>query len=477
MTGFEHLPGHLLLGLETGSHMGGFDNLKELLDLFDVDLGIWMTSLGSGVKFQLAQSSDVFASRNGFWYLPAQDYTSVLRLCGALYLDSEGSLGSLGEMIAQCLPGLTSQLSFPDLKVVFKRTAAPVIEGGNTYIDGASEVTLWTELDIGSPKSLGLYFSLLSDRMVITVLSNAVTWSSLKEWMAKQFEDLGDALLSLEEDLAVLISSRGTKKDDKSPAVATATEAAGDLDGISFHKLALTVSKDRDLLGGSVNFKASMPYLVQQGKHAIFELGLSWNPGLYEFKGTFIPAVMDLDDPILDGYMIDHEIWNSPIPLSPNPAPGLSVQRPQMFRCQIHLDEIFIDYTYAGASVSKLKLGGSMTIAGVTTSVEYNRSEHSDWKLQATVEKSIVVDILDKKPETLGDTLQGLLGGDVAAILPDFVRNITFPDFEPDHDHVQLTCTSRAFGVFLSIGKLHVQLDSLGRTRKTRTKKSYSLRG
>ncbi|KAI3584269.1 hypothetical protein IWW34DRAFT_782709 [Fusarium oxysporum f. sp. albedinis] len=326
MTGFERLRGHLLLGLETGSHMGVFDNLKELLDLVDVDLGIWMTSLGSGVKFQLAQSSDVFASRNGFWYLPAQDYTSVLRLCGALYLDSEGSLGSLGEMIAPCLPGLTSQLSFPDLKVVFKRTAAPVIECGNTYIDGTSEVTVWTELDIGSPKSLGLYFSLLSGRIVITVLSNGVTWSSLKERMAKQFEDFGDALLSLEEDLAVPISSRGTKKDDKSPAVATATEAAEDLDGISFHKLALTVSKDRDLLGGSVNFKVSMPYLVQQGKHAIFELGLSWNPGLYEFKGTFIPAVMDLDDPILDGYMIDHEIWNSPIPLSPNAAPFMSLR-------------------------------------------------------------------------------------------------------------------------------------------------------
>ncbi|KAL5585559.1 hypothetical protein FOVSG1_014948 [Fusarium oxysporum f. sp. vasinfectum] len=162
--------------------------------------------------------------------------------------------------------------------------------------------------------------------MVITVLSNGVTWSSLKERMAKQFEDLGDALLSLEEDLAVLIRSRGTKKDDKSPAVATATEAAEDLDGISFHKLALTVSKDRDLLGGSVNFKTSMPYLVQQGKHAIFELGISWNPGFYEFKGTFIPAVMDLDDPILDGYMIDHEIWNSPIPLSPNAAPFMSLR-------------------------------------------------------------------------------------------------------------------------------------------------------
>ncbi|KAL7767255.1 hypothetical protein ACKLNR_001556 [Fusarium oxysporum f. sp. zingiberi] len=322
---------------------------------------------------------------------------------------------------------------------------------------------------------------------------------------------------------------------------------------------------------------------------------------------------MDLDDLILDGYMIDHEIWNSPIPLSPNPAPFMSLRfidpstevkitygiPSEITQCefyvsnkttrisghlasaikppnstdaskvpillidhtelhieanldyssgsthasfnlsgmitlkgsdyatdyplhviqaaigywsgawsfsaeatdvpmvclsslfaegpereaamqmlsQIHLDEIFIDYTYAGASVSKLKLGGSMTIAGVTTSVEYNRSEQSDWKLQATVEKSIVVDMLDKKPETLGDTLQGLLGGDVAAILPDFVRNITFPDFEPDHDHVQLTCTSRAFGVFLSIGKLYVQLDSLGRTRKTRTKKSYSLRG
>ncbi|KAF5973142.1 transcriptional activator srcap [Fusarium coicis] len=584
MTGFERLPGHLLLGLETGSRMGGFDNLGDFLNLFDMDLGIWLTGLGSGVKVQLTQSSGEFPPRNGFWYLPAQDYTSVLRLCGTLRLEPKASLGKLGEMIVQCLPGLTSQLELPDLNVVFKQTAAPVIEHGNTYIDGTSEVTFWTEFDVGSPKSLGLYFSLF------------------EEVAGKTVEDLGDALLSLEGDLAVLVSNRGSKKDESSPAMATKTEAAEDLDDISFHRLALTVSKDRDLLGASDSFKASMPYLVQKGLHAMFELSLSWNPGLYEFQGTFIPAAIGPDDPALDGYMIDHEVWDSTIPLNPNAAPFMSLRfidpsteinipygiPSEITQCelyvsnkatrisghlasaikppspadaskvpillvdrtelqieanldyssgatqasfdlwgmitlkrseyatddppcviqaaigyrsgawsfsaqatdvpmislssifvegperdaamqmlsQIHLDEIFIDYKYAGASVSKLRLGGSMTIAGVTTSIEYNRSEKPDWRLQATVEKNIVADVLDKKPETLGDTLGRLLGSDVADILPDFVRDITLPDFEPDHDHVQLNCSPSAFGVVLSIGKLHVQMGQLRQEKK-----------
>ncbi|KAJ3527330.1 hypothetical protein NM208_g10753 [Fusarium decemcellulare] len=130
-------------------------------------------------------------------------------------------------------------------------------------------------------------------------------------------------------------------------------------------------------------------------------------------------------------------------------AEGPEREAPMQMLSQVHLAEIFIDYTYAGASVSKLKLGGSMTMAGVTASVEYNRSQK--------------------------DTLQGLLRGNVAAILPDFVRNITLPDFELDHDHVQLTCSSRAFGVVLSIGKLHVQLGQLRQNSKDKDQEIVSI--
>ncbi|KAI1140724.1 hypothetical protein F5Y05DRAFT_423642 [Hypoxylon sp. FL0543] len=597
--GFERLPGHLLLGLEIGPHTGGFDSLKDLLDLLGIYLGIWMASLSSGVKFRIAQGADGFPCRNAFWYLPAKDYTSILRLCGTLHLDAEGTLGTLGAMVKKYSSGLTPQYKYPELQVVIKRSATPTIECGNTYIDAASEVTLWTELDIGSPKSVGLYFSLLSDRMVITVLSNSrgLTWSALKQWIAEKFQDLAGPLLSLEDDLAVLIRNRGPK-DDKNPAAATAPE---DLDGIFWHRLTLTVNENGELLGASITFEASMPYLVEKGKHAVFELSLVWSPGLYEFKGAFMPAAADPADPILDGYMIDHESWTSLIPLSANAAPFMSLRLidpsnpltedkipygvpTEITECelyvsnemtrvsgtlasvikppkdagtsevptlqidhvelhieaeldysngssqasfdlsglmtlksagyvlddpiciiraamrydrgnwsfsamatdvpmaslyslfapgperdgvmqmlsQVHLDEIFIEYTYAGASVSQFKLGGSMTIAGVAASVEYNRSDKSDWKLQAVVEKNVVVDPPEtKKPETLGGTLQALLGDDVVAILPDFVRNTTFPAFEPDHDHIQLTCSANASGVVLSIGKLHVQLGQL----------------
>ncbi|KAJ3527331.1 hypothetical protein NM208_g10754 [Fusarium decemcellulare] len=276
------------------------------IHLFDVDLGIWMTALGSDVKFQLAQSSDKFLSRNGFWYLPTQDYISVLRLCGTLHLDSEGSLKDLGAMIKKYLPGLTSQLSLTDLKVVVKRSTAPVTECGNTYIDTASEMTLWTEFDIGSPMSLGLYFSLLSDRMVITVLSNGVTRSSLKEWMAKQFEEFGEALLSQRISSGAYLQSWPKERRQKSRRTHRSSSRGSRR---HFFPQTRTHGQQRgDLLGVLVIFKASLPYLIQKGKHAVFKLSLSWNPVLYDFKATFMPAAMDLDDPILDGYMIIQEL-------------------------------------------------------------------------------------------------------------------------------------------------------------------------
>ncbi|KAK7420242.1 hypothetical protein QQX98_002897 [Neonectria punicea] len=304
-SGLDKFPGHVIMALEHQvSTTGGFESLADWFSLVGHSAQPWMRAILESIKVEIPKEA-AKSSRNAIWYLPGQQHVSALRLEGSILFDGTvKSLSNLGLYL--------SNWEIGNFSVIAKKILRPAPTPGDDkgHYDVTSSVTLAAELDVGkTKKSLGIYVSLLDNGFTINVASYAkdVDWAMIKKWVADHCTD-GPDMAKLEGDLASL---KGTEPKPSESVVGSSTAD----DGVFWRKLTISVANEK-ITGISIFLEASMPYLVPDGQHAVFDLQFSWSPGMVEFHGEFLgkrrkpPA----DTPALQ-YVIGHERWKQLKPL------------------------------------------------------------------------------------------------------------------------------------------------------------------
>ncbi|KAK3364725.1 hypothetical protein B0T25DRAFT_599276, partial [Lasiosphaeria hispida] len=303
LSGLKRFPGCVVLGLESGGLGDG--GIKSLADMFSI-VGLapspWLRTLLSETSVTLAVP-DKHPARNAMWFLPGNEFMSCLRLEGIVDVK-----GSFGGFIGKYL----SLWSVPSMQVIAKRTVTPIFNPTEKYFDTVGELTLGVELDIGAPKALGVYTSIKEELVTFMLVSYspAVGWAALKDWLKKNCEDIMTSFAKLETDLASLSASR--KQAGSAPDAASQQQPASDsnLSGIFWRKMSVTIS-DNGISAASIDLEASLPYLVPKGKHAVFDLSFSWEPGMYQFDCRFVgrapQQAEEVKVPIQ--YHLDYERW------------------------------------------------------------------------------------------------------------------------------------------------------------------------
>jgi hypothetical protein len=306
LSGIHRFPGCVVLGLKDNAKAdGGIRTLADMFSLVGLAPSPWLLPLLSNTNVTLTRPRDG-ASRNAMWFLPGNQFTSCLRLEGRIELQT-----SFGGFIEKYLSSWKN--SIPFMPVVAKRTTVPVFNPHEKYFESVGELTLGVELDIGAPRGLGVYVSIMEDRVTFMLVcySPAVGWAALKDWLKQNCDEIMGSFTKLEDDLASLSTSR------KKATSVTEPSTDSNLDGIFWRKLSVTIS-DQGIHAASIDLEASIPFLVPKGKHAVFDLSFSWQPGMYEFHCEFAGRPSQPDDggikvPIQ--YNINYERWTHLTPL------------------------------------------------------------------------------------------------------------------------------------------------------------------
>ncbi|KAJ4287909.1 hypothetical protein N0V88_007529 [Collariella sp. IMI 366227] len=342
MSGIGRFPGCVVLGLEgNASADGGIKTLADMFSLVGLTSSPWLSLLLSSTNITLTKSW-AGASRNAMWFLPGSQFTSGLRLEGSIDLQT-----SFGGFIEKYLSSWKDMIPF--MPVMAKKTTVPVFKPHQKYFESLGELTLGVELDIGAPRGLGVYTSVLQDRVTLMLVcySPAVGWAALRDWLAQNCAEIMGSFTKLEGDLASLSASRKQATPATGDPVSQQQPSTdSNLNGIFWRKLSVTIS-DQGIHEASINLEASLPFLVPQGKHAVFDLSFTWRPGMYQFHGSFAGRPSQLnsegDVKIPIQYNIDYERWLHLTPLVQSEevmslkylSPGEELNIPHGVPCEI----------------------------------------------------------------------------------------------------------------------------------------------
>ena len=315
-SGIDRFPGHLIFGLENAdTASGGFETLGDLYDLVGLSAAPWLKLLLSATKvdFRGQQGSP---SHNAIWYLPGDELTCCVRLEARLGLST-----TIGKYLDKYLsPDWKQQI--PHLSVVAKRTVVPHVHADDVLFDSAGQIVLGTELDVGVPRSLGVYVSILEDELtfILVSFSPEVGWDTLKTWLMDKCKDIEESLAKLESDLSQLAKSSQERQGTPGTTAAKDKDAAQGpskgMDGVYWRRLSVTLSEE-GIEAVSIELEACLSFLVPQDKHAGFDMTFTWQPGQFEFTCAFMGRVSDKygANGLPVQYNIDYERWTYPPPL------------------------------------------------------------------------------------------------------------------------------------------------------------------
>ncbi|KAF5555349.1 transcriptional activator srcap [Fusarium mexicanum] len=297
LTGIDRYPGHLLLGLETGSANGGFKDLTDLCAVAHINPKPWL-------KILLKETAITFGAlagtpaRNAMWYIPGSGSKCCFRLEASLNLG-----GKLAGLLNKYLAGWNDHI--PPLSVIAKRTVAP---SSGPWGDASTigELTIAAEPDInGEKRAMGMYVTIGEDHINVFFVcySKALQWEALKAWIRKSCSEVGTAIDDLEKVL--LNTGHGSKTQNTSTS------------HIYWRKVTVTLLNDGkgglSLAGMRLELEASMQVLVPKDKHSVFTLDFIWTKGTGEFSGecefSGVGNVLGKGDPPLQ-YYLDYERWD-----------------------------------------------------------------------------------------------------------------------------------------------------------------------
>lgn len=334
VSSIDRFPGSLVLALDPTSMSsndkpptnGGFNNLGDLLSLVGLSAEGWVKTLLIATEINLHGNNDRSATnklstpcRNAIWYSPIAG-TTCIRLEATVSLSSK-----IGEFIGKYLKGFESLLRRPIFTVIAKRTSSVGGYDGDGYNDAAalklqSELILCLDLDIGEPRSVGVYMAILEDslNLMLVCYSTAVNLSVLKDWLSKNCEGISEALSRLGGTLEKVSQSSSLRAD------ATNNPKPKDLSGIYWRRAAASISGEGFVQAVHVELEASVGFLVPRHSQAGFNMKFSWQPGRYEFDCEFMGIGKQMDEAILatykqrQNYMMGYKRWEKLEPLIPS---------------------------------------------------------------------------------------------------------------------------------------------------------------
>ncbi|KAK3899561.1 hypothetical protein C8A05DRAFT_18020 [Staphylotrichum tortipilum] len=310
LSGIDRFPGCVVLALDgRTSGDGGIKTLADMFSLAGLSASPWLQPLLSNTNVTLTKPG-AGTPRNAMWFLPGNEFTSCFRLEGSVDLKT-----SFGGFIQKYLSSWEDKI--PAMPVVAKRTVVPAFNTVEKYYDNVGELTLGVELDVGVTRGLGVYASIMEDCVTFMLVSYspAVGWAALKDWLKKNCEGIMGSFSKLEEDLTSLSTGRkqaASATDDPGSQQQPSTDS--NLNGIFWRKLSVTIS-DEGIHAASIDLEASIPFLVPQGKHAVFNLSFTWEPGMYEFHCSFAGQPPSPSKRVPIQYHFDYERWTHLTPL------------------------------------------------------------------------------------------------------------------------------------------------------------------
>ncbi|CCT73302.1 uncharacterized protein FFUJ_10013 [Fusarium fujikuroi IMI 58289] len=297
LTGIDRYPGHLLLGLETSSANGGFENLADLCAVAHINPKTWLKTLLKTTKITFGGLAGTPA-RNAMWYIPGSGSGCCIRLEAALDL-KEGIV----EKLNKYLSGWNDHI--PPMSVVAKRTVSPSSgPWGDAFTIG--ELTIAAEPDIkGEKRAMGMYVSIGEDHINVFFVcySKALQWTALKDWIKKTCTEVGKAI----DDLEKIISNTGHGSKTQNASTSH----------IYWRRVTVTLQNNpaggTTLAGMRLELEASMQVLVPKDKHSVFTMEFTWTKGTSVFSGECefngVGNVMGLGNPPLQ-YYLDYERWD-----------------------------------------------------------------------------------------------------------------------------------------------------------------------
>ncbi|KAJ1328909.1 DUF6603 domain-containing protein [Microdochium nivale] len=295
----------------------------------------WLALMLKATDLTFGSSEETAKSpaHNAIWYLPTSGQTLAIRLEGRVGLRSD-----IGQMVSKYLDSDWISKT-PHLSVVAKRTAALNQPAGGMgggargtlAVDLTTEVVLGVELDIGAPRSFGIYVAILEEYVTLMLVcySRELTWSALKTWLLKNCQGISSAVGQLQDNLEKISGAPGVapeKKPQPSAAIPDAGSKPDSLSGIYWRKVSASISES-GIQAVHIELEASVPFLVARGKHAGFSMSFSWRPGQCEFECEFmgdgvarpdLSGAAEAEDAALvvpPQYKADYERWTYLEPL------------------------------------------------------------------------------------------------------------------------------------------------------------------
>ncbi|KAI1033152.1 hypothetical protein LB505_010587 [Fusarium chuoi] len=297
LTGIDRYPGHLLLGLETSSANGGFENLADLCAVAHINPKTWLKTLLKTTKITFGGLAGTPA-RNAMWYIPGSGSGCCVRLEASLDL-KEGIVKQLDKYLS----GWNDHI--PPMSVIAKRTVSPSSgPWGDAFTIG--ELTIAAEPDFnGEKRAMGMYVSIGEDHINVFFVcySKALQWTALKDWIKKTCTEVGKAI----DDLEKIISNTGHGSKTQNASTSH----------IYWRRVTVTLQNNpaggTTLAGMRLELEASMQVLVPKDKHSVFTMEFTWTKGTGVFSGecefSGVGNVMGQGNPPLQ-YYLDYERWD-----------------------------------------------------------------------------------------------------------------------------------------------------------------------
>ncbi|RKK74303.1 hypothetical protein BFJ69_g8583 [Fusarium oxysporum] len=296
-TGIDRYPGHLLLGLETSSANGGFQNLADLCAVAHINPKTWLKTLLKGTTITFGGLAGTPA-RNAMWYIPGSGSGCCIRLEASLNLK-----GEIVKTLNKYLSGWNDHI--PPMSVIAKRTVSPSSgPWGDAFTVGELIIAAEPDFD-GEKRAMGMYVSIGEDHINVFFVcySKALQWAALKAWIRKTCTEVGNAIDDLEKILSN--TGHGSKTQNASTS------------HIYWRRVTVTLQNNEaggtTLAGMRLELEASMQVLVPKDKHSVFTMEFTWTKGTGEFSGecefSGVGNVLGQGNPPLQ-YYLDYERWD-----------------------------------------------------------------------------------------------------------------------------------------------------------------------
>ncbi|KAF5989682.1 hypothetical protein FBULB1_685 [Fusarium bulbicola] len=296
-TGIDRYPGHLILGLETSSANGGFENLADLCAIAHISPKTWLKTLLKGTTIKFGGLAGTPA-RNAMWYIPGSGSGCCIRLEASLDLN-EGIVKTLNKYLS----GWNDHI--PPMSVIAKRIVSSSSgPWGDAFTVGELIIAAEPEFN-GEKRALGMYVSIGEDHINVFFVcySKALQWAALKAWIKKSCPEVSNAIDKLEKVLSN--TGHGSKTQNASTS------------HIYWRRVTITLQNNEkdsiNLSGMCLELEASMQVLVPKDKHSVFAMEFTWTKDTGEFSGegefSGIGNVLGQGNPPLQ-YYIDYERWD-----------------------------------------------------------------------------------------------------------------------------------------------------------------------